>query len=82
MKTRPNASTDLLIVPAAMAFEHERDVQRAGGAVHHRQPVERKPLASAEDEVPYRAASVDAMVMVAAQRDERVQRQRHQPRPR
>jgi hypothetical protein len=59
------------------AFEHARDLQRAGGAVHHAQAVQQEAAGQrTQHEVLHRRFGGHGMV--AAQRGQRIQRQAHQ----
>ena len=77
MNTRPNTSTWCCTWPAADDLEHRADVQRAGGAVDHRQAVQQEAGGHrAEHEVLHRRFGGDRVV--AAQRHQRVAGQREQ----
>jgi hypothetical protein len=73
-KTIPNRLVDLA---GADRLEHLADLERAGRTVHHRQAVEQEAARErAQHEVFHRRFG--RIGMVAAQRDQRVQAQRHQ----
>ena len=75
--TVPRTSTDLLIWPVPIALNTSADVERAGGAVHHRQAVEQEAARQgAEDEVLHRR--LGGQDVVAAHRHQGVEAQRHQ----
>jgi hypothetical protein len=77
----PEHQQRAVALPASVASAMRSRSSEPGRAVDHRHPVEQHPDASAPSTKYFIAASVGRRV-VALQRDQRVQRQRHELEPR